>query len=134
MHSYWYICQMQKSWERPFIKRFHGFLDSSTLPCVFENGKLHGVYEAGKEDGTEIILLVTVVQYDFLTEGACRPEGKIRDTGILLNWCQCKRGVWQAEVKRLLASVSKNQKVRVSCSNITVLTMAACFENFVNRI
>jgi hypothetical protein len=55
--------QMQESWERPFIKRFHGFLDSNiALPGVlFENGKVHGVYETGKEDWTEIILLVTVV-------------------------------------------------------------------------
>jgi hypothetical protein len=59
---------MQKSWERPIIKRYHGFLDSTiALPGVFENGSVHGVYETGKEDWTEIILLVTVVQYHFLT-------------------------------------------------------------------
>lgn len=51
---------MHKSWERPFIKSFHGFLDSTiALPGVlFENGKVHGVYEIGKDDWTEIILLV----------------------------------------------------------------------------
>jgi hypothetical protein len=60
---------MHKSWERLFIKRFHGFLDSTiALPGVlFENGKVHGVYGIGKEHWTEIILLAAVVQYDFLT-------------------------------------------------------------------
>ena len=68
-HSCWCICQMQRSWERPIIKRFRGFLDRTiTLPGVlFEYGKVHGVYETGKEDWTEIILLVTVVQHDFWT-------------------------------------------------------------------
>jgi len=65
MHSYSYVCQMQK-WERPLIKRFRGFLDSTIalLGVLFENGKDHGVYETGKEDWTEIIVLVTIVKYD----------------------------------------------------------------------
>jgi len=42
-------------------------------------------------------------------------------------------GVWQTEVKRRLVSLSKIQ-VRVSCSNIAALIMAACFENLVSRI
>jgi len=68
---------MHKSWERPFIKRFHGFLDSTiALPRVFENGEVHGVYEIGKEDWTEIILLVGVVQYDFLTRARVGRKGR----------------------------------------------------------
>jgi len=77
MHSYGCICQMQKSWERPFIKCFHGFLDSTkALPGVFEIGKVHGVYETGKEDWTEIILLVSIVQYDFLTRVRVGRKGR----------------------------------------------------------
>jgi hypothetical protein len=72
--------------------------------------------------------------YDFMTRVRIGLKGRKEITGILLNWCHYKRGVWQTEVKRRVASLCKIQKVRVSCSNIAALIMAACFENLVNRI
>jgi len=53
---------------------FSGF--NEALPGVFENGKAHGVYETGKEDWTEMILLVTVVQYDLLTRVRVGRKGR----------------------------------------------------------
>jgi len=72
--------------------------------------------------------------YDFMTRVRVGPKGREERTGILLNWCHYKRGVWHTEVKRRVASLSKIKKVRVSCSNVAALIMAACFENLVNRI
>jgi hypothetical protein len=108
MYSYWYICQIHKSWERPFIKPFHGFLDSTiALPGVlFENGKVHGVYEIGKEDWTKITLLVAVVQYDFLTRVRVGRKGREE----ILEFCWTGASIKEEYGRQKLSAAVQNSE------------------------